>query len=106
MKQCLVLLILWLGWNAGPLWAAGDASTKLARGFSNVAFGWFEILKQIGNESDRHGVWVGLPSGIVRGAVAATARMVAGAYETVTFPFPNGARGYEPLILPESVFKP
>lgn len=101
-----VVLLLLLGGNAGPAGAAGDASTKLARGASNLAFGWFEIFKQIGNESDRHGLWIGVPSGLVRGAVATAARMTAGAYEVITFPFPNGSRGYEPLIQPESVFKP
>lgn len=101
-----LILFLLLAGNVGPVWAAGDASTKLARGVSNLAFGWFEIFKQTGNESDRHGLWIGVPSGLVRGTVATAARMTAGAYEVITFPFPTGSKGYEPLILPESVFKP
>lgn len=88
-----------------PQLAWADGGTKLGRGVSNLLFGWFEIVNEIGNESDRHGIWIGLPSGLVRGAAFTAARILAGAYEVVTFPFPNGSKGYEPVLLPESVFK-
>lgn len=103
MKRAIALLgvLFFLGMGT----ARADAGTKLGRGISNVAFGWFEIVNEIGNESDRHGLWIGVPTGTLRGAVLGVIRTLAGALEIVTFPFPNGERGYAPLLLPESVFK-
>lgn len=83
-------------------WA--DAGTKFGRGLSNTAFGWFEIVNEIGNESDRHGPFIGFPSGLIRGTTFGLGRTLAGIAEILTFPWPNGNRGYEPLVLPESVF--
>ena len=88
--------------QSGPAWA--DAATKLARGASNAGLGWFEIINEMGNESDRRGPIIGMGSGAIRGAVFGIVRMAAGAYEIVTFPFPNGKRGYAPVVQPESVF--
>ena len=88
--------------NMNLAWA--DAGTKFGRGLSNTAFGWFEIVNEIGNESDRHGPIIGFPSGFIRGATFGVGRTLAGIAEIVTFPWPNGKRGYEPLVLPESVF--
>ena len=85
-----------------PLWA--DGATKLSRGVNNAVFGWFEIINEMGNESDRHGFWMGLPSGMMRGAVFGVGRTLAGVYEIVTFPLPNGKRGYQPVVLPETVW--
>lgn len=83
-------------------WA--DAGTKLGRGLSNTAFGWFEIVNEIGNESDRHGPFIGFTSGLIRGVTFGVGRTLAGVAEIVTFPWPNGKRGYDPIVLPESVF--
>lgn len=88
--------------SAQAAWA--DAGTKFARGLSNTAFGWFEIVNEIGNESDRHGPIIGFPSGMIRGAVFGIGRTLVGVYEIITFPFPNGKKEYAPLVLPESVF--
>ena len=97
-RWVLVLMIL----LAPPRWAYADAGTKLGRGLVNTGFGWFEIVNEIGNESDRHGPWIGFPSGLVRGTAFGIVRTAAGVYELVTFPFPNGKKGYQPLVLPES----
>lgn len=94
----LTLLLL----TTRPAWA--DAGTKFARGLSNTAFGWFEIVNEIGNESDRHGPFIGLPSGLIRGMVFGMVRTTAGILEMVSFPWPNGKKGYAPIVLPESVF--
>lgn len=103
-KRIFVLFLLILLVGASPSVRA-DAGTKLGRGIQNVAVGWFEIFNEIGNESDRHGLWIGVPSGLIRGTAFGVLRTLAGVYEVVTFPFPNGEKGYKPVILPESVFK-
>ena len=84
--------------------ARADAGTKFGRGLSNTAFGWFEIINEIGNESDRHGPFIGVTSGLIRGSVFGIGRTLAGIAEIITFPWPNGKRGYAPIVLPESVF--
>jgi len=105
MKLRTYLLLLGLLMGAFPRIASADAGTKFGRGLSNTGFGWFEIINEIGNESDRHGPLIGFPSGLIRGTVFAVIRTVAGVYEVVTFPFPNGSqKGYGPIVQPESVF--
>lgn len=84
---------------------AGDSATKFSRGLLNTAFGWFEIMNEIGNEADREGPAIGIPAGFLRGTFFAAGRTLAGVYEMITFPFPNGKKGYEPILLPESVFQ-
>jgi putative exosortase-associated protein (TIGR04073 family) len=103
MKKGTLLFLIWMLFNPVLLWA--DAGTKLARGLANTATGMFELVNEIGNEADRHGLWIGIPSGIFRGTVFGIGRTLAGVYEIVTFPFPNGSKGYEPIVYPESVFK-
>ena len=100
-RTILVALIFFTGAPTG--WA--DPGTKLGRGLCNTAFGWFEIVNEIGHESDRHGPEIGIVSGMVRGSAFAVGRTLGGAYEVVTFLLPNGSKGYEPIILPDSVFK-
>ena len=103
MKRVTFLFLVLFLAASGRAWA--DAGTKLARGLSNTGLGWFEIINEVGNESDRHGLWIGVPSGMFRGIAFGTVRTLAGVYEIITFPFPNGSNGYEPVVLPESVFK-
>lgn len=104
MKRCtlllLVFLVLW-----GPAPARADAATKFARGVSNTAFGMFEIPNEMAHEADRHGLFIGSLSGLLRGVLFGTVRTLAGIYEIVSFPFPNWKRGYKPVVLPESVFQ-
>ena len=90
--------------GVGPGTARADAATKLSRGVNNTALGWFEVVNEIGNESDRHGPWIGFPSGLIRGAAFGLIRTAAGVFEVVTFPFPNGGKGYAPIVLPESAW--
>ena len=104
MKRAAIFFLLIFLVGVSPS-ARADAGTKLGRGLQNTALGWFEILNEMGNESDRHGPWIGVPSGLIRGTAFGILRTLAGVYEIVTFPFPNGEKGYDPVILPESVFK-
>lgn len=104
MKKTMCLLFL--SCVLLPAIVSGDdAGTKLGRGLSNTAFGMFEMVNELGTQSDKHGPWIGVPAGIIRGAVFGLGRELAGVCEIITFPFPNGKRGYEPLVLPESVFQ-
>lgn len=84
-------------------WGA-DPATKLSRGLVNTLWGWFEIVNEMGNEADRKGPWMGIPTGLVRGSFFGVGRTLTGVYEIVTFLLPNGKKDYEPIILPESVF--
>lgn len=106
MKKIIVLFCVCLMLvGVMPAWAVNyDAGTKLGRGVNNLVFGWFEIINEIGNQADGHGLWIGVPAGFFRGLFFGIGRTLTGAWETVTFLFPNGKRGYAPLILPESVF--
>lgn len=104
MKRAIWIFLMVLLTGIQPVWA-GDAATKLGRGFSNTAFGWFEIVNEIGAQSDLHGFWIGFPAGLVRGAATGVVRTLVGVVEIVSFPFPNdGKGGYDPIIRPESVF--
>ena len=105
MKRIILLLMVFLlGIGASPALAGSDAGTKLGRGFSNLAFGWFEIVNEMGRQSDLHGPTIGVPGGLLRGTVFALGRMLTGVYEIISFPFPNGKEGYGPVVQPESVF--
>lgn len=99
MKRWIIVLMILV---VAPRWAWADAGTKFGRGLTNTAFGWFEIVNEIGNESDRHGPWIGFPSGLLRGTVFGIGRTLAGVYELVTFPLPNGQRGYGSIVSPET----
>lgn len=103
-RGCVVLgiMILMASATAG---ASPHAGTKLGRGLSNTAFGWFEIVNEIGQQSDNHGPWIGLPAGALGGTVFAVGRTLTGIFEILTFPWPNGKKGYEAVLLPESVFQ-
>lgn len=103
IKAVFLLTGLMAVWLPGA--ALADAGTKFGRGLANAGLGWFEIINEIGNESDRHGPFIGFPSGLIRGSAFALVRTLAGVYEIVTFPLPNGSKkGYGPLVLPENPF--
>ncbi len=75
-----------------------DSGRKLGRGISNLAFGWIDILKGIEDVGNEQNFLAAITWGPIYGAGNAIVRTAAGAYETVTFPFPN-----EPLVHPEFV---
>lgn len=102
--KAIRIIVLIAGVGIGGSMAYADAGTKLGRGVSNTAFGWFEIINEMGHESDRHGPLIGIPSGIIRGASFGIVRTLAGVLEIVSFPWPNGKNGYAPIVQPESVF--
>ena len=101
MKRTILFSLLFLAMGS-PAGANTDAGTKLGRGLNNVAFGWFDIPNEMGEQSDVHGPLIGMPAGLVRGAASGAVRTLTGVYEVVTFLLPNGSKGYEPLIRPAS----
>ena len=105
MKRYLLFLFLLCLIGVGPAWGTNDPATKVSRGIQNTAFGWFEIVNEIGESADKHGFWMGFPEGILRGSAFSVVRMGAGVFEIVSFPFPNGKKGYDAIVLPESAFK-
>ncbi|MBI4115406.1 MAG: exosortase system-associated protein, TIGR04073 family [Candidatus Omnitrophica bacterium] len=102
MKRSIFLFLIVFTFVSGTAWA--DAATKLSRGISNIAFGWYEVINEVGSETDQHGLVIGPVSGLLRGLFFGVVRTGAGVYEVVTFPFPNWKRGYDPVVLPESAF--
>ncbi len=103
MKRKMVIFLL-VFWTAAGGTAGADPAVKLGRGLSNSAWGWFEIVNEMGHESDRRGPWIGIPAGLVRGSFLGIGRTLVGVFEIVTFFLPNGEKGYEAILLPESVF--
>ena len=79
------------------------AMGKLGRGLVNTLTGWVEIPKGIHETTQRSGVLSGLTLGTLRGAGYGFVRTAAGAYETVTFPFPAPPH-YRPVMKPEFIF--
>lgn len=103
MRQRVIIFLLVFLTTMETAWGA-DPATKLSRGLVNTLWGWFEIVNEMGNEADRKGPWMGIPAGLVRGSFFGVGRTLAGGYEVVTFLLPNGKKGYEPIVMPESVF--
>ena len=82
---------------------------KLGRGISNVAFGAFEIPKQMHYVNNRAGGIAGLTYGTLRGLAFFVARVGVGLLEIVTFPVPlpdcpetpeGFGPGYGPIMYP------
>ncbi len=78
----------------------GTALRKLQRGFLNAALSPTEITTELAKEKKRDTFPPSWMLGIVRGAFYTVGRVVVGAYEIVTFPFPLPA-GYAPIVQPE-----
>lgn len=103
----VILAIFLLLAAVPPAWAepmdAGQAFTKLTRGFVNIITGWVEIPKRVQETSEISGAAAGFTWGLLRGLGRGFIRTAAGFYEFFTFPFP-APPGYEPVIEPPYVF--
>jgi putative exosortase-associated protein (TIGR04073 family) len=66
---------------------------KLARGVSNIAFGWTEIPHNLNIGNDDYGN-VGATYGLTKGVGRAFKRLGYGLFETVTFLFPTYKASY------------
>ncbi len=74
-----------------------NAMTKLGRSLSNLFLGISEIPATVSEMNYRHGNG-GIGTGLVVGAGRTLARMGAGFYELVTFPFPTHKGSFAPVL--------
>ena len=74
---------------------------KLGRGVANMLTGVAELPLQMERTARTEGQVAGATVGLLRGAVCAIGRTLAGGFEVLTFPFPNPTGGYTPIVQPE-----
>ena len=74
---------------------------KLGRGVANVVFGFTELPRTMMDVAQTNGSVAGATWGLAQGICSAAARILVGAAEIVTFPFPLPNADYGPLIQPE-----
>ena len=75
---------------------------KGGRGLANLVTFPYEIVRGMIIDVNGPRGGIGIFTGAFRGTFYGVARMVAGAWDFLTFPFPLPA-GYRPLMLPEYV---
>ena len=80
---------------------AGDPVTKLARGLANVVESPLELPAYYQRLAATDNPLIALVGGSLWGAGALVSRVVVGAYEIVTFPFPIPFN-YAPILQPET----
>lgn len=71
---------------------------KLARGLSNMAFGWAEIPVTIGKINTEEGNAAAASYGVVKGTGRAFARFGGGFYEALLWPIPVYKGTYYPVL--------
>jgi putative exosortase-associated protein (TIGR04073 family) len=81
-----------------PPGADHGPTRKLARGLSNLVFGWAEIPVTIGQVNNEEGNSAAASHGVVRGTGRAFVRFGAGFYEVLFWPFPVYKDTYLPLL--------
>jgi putative exosortase-associated protein (TIGR04073 family) len=75
---------------------------KFGRGFVNILTFWVEIPHSMAIEWNRTDPVTGVFMGGAKGVTWGAARLLAGAYEVVTFPFPT-PNDYQPIMHPEYI---
>ena len=82
-----------------------DPMKKLGRGICNMLTFPFEIPLQISRINNTDGPMAARTWGVLKGFGMAGVRLMAGVYETVTFPFPV-PKDYAPMLKdPEFMFE-
>ncbi|HEY5036162.1 MAG TPA: exosortase system-associated protein, TIGR04073 family, partial [Chthoniobacterales bacterium] len=71
---------------------------KLARGISNMLFGWSEIPVTVGKVNEDEGNAAAASYGVIRGTGRAFARFGVGFYEAVLWPIPVYKGTYDPVL--------
>lgn len=104
MKTLLAALVC-VGFSAAALADIQDPpaadygpTRKLARGVSNVVWGWSEIPVTIGQVNSREGNSAAASYGVIRGTGRAFARFGVGFYEALLWPFPVYKGTYYPVL--------
>lgn len=80
-------------------YAENDAVTKLSRGVVNIVTSPLEFITQYMVLEEDHNTAVSVLGGVVYGAGYTVTRILAGAYEVITFPIPYPS-AYEPVMRP------
>ena len=86
--------------SAAEIQPAGTPLRKLQRGFLNAVLSPVEISYEMHNVRRVNNFIPSWASGFTKGVAYMGGRIMAGAYEMVTFPIPAPA-GYEPVLQPE-----
>lgn len=104
MRRLLVVLLL-IGVSASALADIQDPpaadygpTRKLARGVSNIFFGWTEVPVTIGKINTDEGNAAAASYGVIRGSGRALARFGVGFYEAILWPFPVYKGTYNPVL--------
>jgi putative exosortase-associated protein (TIGR04073 family) len=104
MRRSLLLLLL-CGFAATSLADIQDPpaadygpTRKLARGVSNMFFGWTEIPVTIGMVNTEEGNAAAASYGVIRGTGRAFARFGVGFYEALLWPIPVYKGTYLPVL--------
>jgi len=76
------------------------AGTKLGRGGANLFLGWLEIPYNVALDWEQIDPLSGTFTGGAKGFLWTGTRMVYGAFEIITFPFPLPGVEYDPMLQP------
>jgi putative exosortase-associated protein (TIGR04073 family) len=105
-KKWLILIIIFMViFFASTKSYADNFFDKLKRGVVNTLTGWLEIPKKIIETSREETLFKGLTVGLAKGIGRGVARTAVGLCETTTFMAPIPKKDYEPIMIPEHVFK-
>jgi putative exosortase-associated protein (TIGR04073 family) len=87
------LVLAALAGSVGPAWAdesyGAAIGTKAGSGFANMALSFLELPKNVVNTTNQTNLAVGLTGGVVKGIVHTAGRILSGAADLITFPFPT-----------------
>lgn len=100
--------VLFTGCTSGTSGITGP-QRKLGRGINNLTEipRGGEMRRSIEQTGIFHGPEVAYTSGVIHGFNRSISRTLVGAYEIVTFPFPNGpGKDFSPIMLPERTVYP
>lgn len=103
-KKCFItaLILILIAGLAAPAYC-DDALKKLGRGLCNLITFPLEVPAQMTKVNNDEGPMASLTWGIIKGLAMTVVRLGAGAYETVTFPFPV-PKDYKPLLTDPEFF--
>ena len=79
---------------------AQTAARKAGRGLAGMTTAFLEVPGNMVAESRAQGPGVGVPLGFAKGLGMIVVRVLVGAYELLSAPFPAPA-GYRPIVKPE-----
>ena len=120
-KSFWVVLFVGMALFGGTLTVKADDTfimrpvEKLGRGITNIATAAFELPMKWTDVTNEKGALAGLTYGTLKGACYVVARVVVGAVDIVTFPFPlpgcpddteDVGWGYGPIMTPAWVIPP